>query len=185
MRAGNALLDARAIMEALNVPAGAHVADLGAGRTGHFALHAAEAVGVKGKVYAVDILRDALAMIASSSAMRGLHHVHTVWGDVERDRGISLPDATLDYAFLVHALHTLTAWEDAAREVRRLVRPGGRIVVIDWRPLASHPLAGQIARRVAAEDADSLFVRAGCARCGAFTPSDAHWGRVYAVPMAT
>lgn len=185
MRAGNALLDARAIMAALDMPTGAHVVDLGAGRTGHFAMHAAEAVGVKGKVYAVDILRDALAMIASSSAMRGLHHVHTVWGDVERERGVGLPDASMDYAFLVHALHALTAWEDAAREVRRLVRPGGRIVVIDWHPLTSHVVAGQVTRRVAAEEADMLFTRAGCARCGAFTPSDAHWGRVYAVPMAT
>lgn len=185
MRAGNALLDARAIMEALDVPPGAHVVDLGAGRTGHFALHAAEAVGVKGKVYAVDILRDALAMIASSSAMRGLHHVHTVWGDVERDHGVDVADASVDYAFLVHTLHALTAWEEAAREVRRMVRPGGRIVVIDWHPLTDHAVAGQVARRVAAEDADMLFSRAGCARCGAFAPSDAHWGRVYAVPFTT
>ena len=64
---------------ALDIPRGAVVVDVGAGRTGHFALHAAEAVGDKGKVFAVDIIRDALSMIASSAALRGLHHVQTLW----------------------------------------------------------------------------------------------------------
>lgn len=185
MRAGNALLDARAILAALDVPRGAHVADLGAGRTGHFALHAADVVGTKGRVYAVDILRDALAMITSSCALRGIAHVHTVWGDVERPHGVGLADASVDYAFFVHALHALTAWEDAAQEARRLVKPGGRIVVIDWHPLADHPVAGQVRRRVAPEEADVVFRRAGCDRYGAFAPSGAHWGRVYAVPLET
>lgn len=179
MRAGNALLDARAIFAALGVPLGSTLADIGAGRTGHFALHAAEAVGSKGMVYAVDILRDALAMIDGSCALRGIHHVQTVWGDVERHRGINIPDAILDYAFLVHALLSLTAWEDAAQEVRRMMKPGGRIVVIDWQPSTNHAVAAAMRRRVAPEESDMLFARAGCDRFGTFVPSPAHWGRIY------
>lgn len=179
MRAGNALLDAAAIFAALDIPRGAVVVDVGAGRTGHFALHAAEAVGDKGKVVAVDIMRDALSMIASSAALRGLHHVHTLWGDVERDRGVGLADDSADYALLVHTLHTLRAHDVAAQEVRRMVRPGGRIVVIDWLPSTSHAVAPREEHRVAPEDADTVFTRAGCVRCGHFAPSPAHWGRIY------
>ncbi len=184
MRAGNALLDARAIMTAIHLPLGGSVVDLGAGRTGHFALHAAEAVGAQGKVYAVDILQDALTMIASSCALRSMHHVHPLWGDIERDNGVQLSDASVDYALLVHTLHAVAARENVAREARRLVRPGGRIVVIDWHPSSPHAVA-PTGRRVAPEESDVLFTRAGCGRFGRFSPGNAHWGRVYAVPFAT
>lgn len=179
MRAGNALLDARAIFSALDIPRGAVVVDVGAGHTGHFALHAAEAVGDKGKVFAIDIIRDALSMIASSAALRGLHHVQTLWGDVERGKGVGLADGSADYVLLVHTLHTLRAHDVAAQEVRRIVKPGGRIVVIDWLPLASHAIAPPQGNRIAPEDADTVFTRAGCVRCGHFSPSPAHWGRIY------
>lgn len=180
MRAGNALLDARAIIASLDIPRGAVVVDVGAGRTGHFALHAADAVGTHGLVHAVDILRDALSMVASSAALHGAHHLRTLWGDVERHGGVRLPDATADWTLLVHVLPHLRAHDAAANELRRITKPGGRIVVIDWDPSTRHVLAQTGARHLAPEDADSIFMRAGCVRCGHFSPSPAHWGRIYA-----
>ena len=179
MRAGNALLDARAIFSALDIPRGAVVVDVGAGRTGHFALHAADVVGAHGSVHAVDIMRDALSMLAGSAALRGVHQLHTLWGDAERHGGIALPDDTADVALLVHVLPMLRARDIAAQEVRRIMKPGGRIVVIDWHPSARHAVAPREEQRIAPEDADAVFAQAGCVRCGHFAPSPAHWGRIY------
>ncbi len=179
MSAGSALLDARAILEALGVAPGDYVADLASGRTGHFAFSAAEAVGQEGRVYAVDILRDVVAALESHSALRQLHNVIPVWGDVERHEGVNIPAQSLDVALLTHMLGSAAAHEAVAREAQRLMKPGGRVVVIDWQPDARHPLAILTKKRRSAETADVLFAHLGCRKCGEFLPSAWHWGRVY------
>ena len=179
MASGSALLDARASLAALGVGRGHHVADLGVGRTGHFVLRAGEAVGESGKVYAVDILKEALAMVDGSAQHHGRENVHTVWGDVERGDGVAIPSASLDVALLVHTLATLTEWDATAREVRRMVKAGGKIAVIDWLPAAIHVAAPMVDRRMSPQESDILFAHAGCQKCGELTPSRWHWGRVY------
>ncbi|MBI1908046.1 methyltransferase domain-containing protein [Candidatus Uhrbacteria bacterium] len=180
MSAGSALLNARAILAALDVPRGAHVADVGAGRSGHFVFAAADAVGSDGRVYAIDILPDAVRMVARAAALRGMAHVVPVWGDVERAGGVAVPDASLDIALLIHALGALRQHEDAANEIRRCMKPGGKIVVIDWQPDARHPVATLTDVRPPSHIADALFAHVGCAKYGEFSPSAWHWGRVYA-----
>lgn len=175
MSAGAALLDAQRILAALNIQPGMHVADLGAGRTGHFAFRAGEAVGEEGRVYAVDILPAAVEMLRSAGRLRGALNVRPVWGDAERHGGVPLENDSVDVALLVHVLSTASGWDALVAEARRLVRPSGRIVVIDWEN-DRHPLA----RPVAIHEVDRLFAEQGCRACAAFVPSRWHWGRVYA-----
>ncbi len=179
MRAGNALLDAAHILAHLDIPRGAVVLDVGAGCTGHFALHAAELVGHTGRVIAVDILRDALAQLRGSAVLRGFHHLDTLWGDAERSGGIRLPDEAVDYALLVHALHAMRERTRVAEEMRRLVRPGGTVLVIDWDPRATHSVSTLVANRFAPEESDRLFLQQGYVRVDLPQPSPHHWGRMY------
>lgn len=180
MSAGSALLDARLILEALDVLPGMHVADLGAGRTGHFAFRAGELVGEDGRVYAVDVLPAVVEMLHGARALRGATNVHAVWGNMERVGGVPLADQSLDVALLVHALSSLREWETAVCEAKRLLKPKGRLVVVDWHPEADHPVARQSLRPLAAREADALFGGLGCRKCAEFVPSRWHWGRVYA-----
>lgn len=179
MSSGNALLHAAAILEALDLAPGQHVADLAAGRTGHFVFGAAEAVGSEGRVYAVDLLRDALSALEGRRALRGAENVYTVWGDVEREGGVAIPEQSLDVALLVHALGWMREQEAAVRATRRLMKPGGRVVVIDWQNGARHPLAA-LARAGSPDTTDVLFSHVGYTKTGEFSPSPWHWGRVYA-----
>lgn len=183
MSAGSALLHAKNIVHALDIPEGAHVADLGAGRTGHFVFRLADAVGADGRVYAVDLHPEAVSMLGSYALLRQAHNVQTVWGDIARDGGVAIADGSLALALFVHTLSSLAERETAAREARRLVRPGGRIAVIDWLP-EGHVLSWMASHVLTPEDADALFARAGCRRCAAFAPSPWHWGRVYTVQEA-
>lgn len=178
MSSGNALLHAMEILEALDVESGDHVADLASGRTGHFVFGAARTVGDDGRVYAVDLLRDALSVLEGYRALHRLQNVIPVWGNLERHQGVDIPEHSLDCALLVHALGYMKEQEAAVREAQRLMKPGGRVVVIDWQRDARHPLA-PLARAGSSDTADVLFSHIGCKKHGEFSPSPWHWGRVY------
>jgi ubiquinone/menaquinone biosynthesis C-methylase UbiE len=102
------------------------VVDLGAG-TGLLALALAPHVH---ELFAVDISERMLARLDDAAAADGLYNVETVVGDLRR---LPLEDesATLvvsNYAF--HHLHD-TGKELALAEARRILRPGGRLVICD------------------------------------------------------
>jgi ubiquinone/menaquinone biosynthesis C-methylase UbiE len=102
------------------------VVDLGAG-TGLLARALAPRVQ---EVVAVDLSERMLARLDDESAAEGLYNVETVVGDLRR---LPLEDerATLvvsNYAF--HHLHD-TGKELALAEARRILRPGGRLVICD------------------------------------------------------
>jgi len=176
--AGMALLDVKAILEALDVAPGAHVADLAAGRTGHFVLPLSRVVGLEGRVYGVDLMPEVVAALEGHRAHNGLTQLVPLWGNVERHGGVQIDEQSLDLALLINALGSMKEREVAALETVRLMKPKGRIVVIDWLGSAKHPLA-KLARSVPAEHVDAIFDHVGCQKCGEFRPSAWHYGRVY------
>ncbi|CAN5319814.1 hypothetical protein BH10PLA2_BH10PLA2_30390 [soil metagenome] len=96
---------------------------------GTFTIPAAQLVG--GRVFALDIEREMVAVTARKAAEAGLHNV------VVNDRdfvetGCGRPDASVDYALLFNILHL----EDPVRllrEARRALVPGGKAGIIHWR----------------------------------------------------
>jgi ArsR family transcriptional regulator len=103
------------------------VGDLGCG-TG--ALAAALAPHVA-QVHAVDA---SPAMLAAASArLAGCANVTVTEGALE---ALPLPDATLDVAVLMLVLHHVPDPARALREVHRVLRPAGRLLITDMRPHA-------------------------------------------------
>ncbi len=129
-------------LDAVGLHEGMHVADLGAG-SGFFTRTAARMVGPTGVVWAVDVNPDLLTRIHNLSRAEGLHNVEIVRGDVEAKKGSHLSDDTFDVAIVSNLLFALEDRVAAAHEVERILRPGGRGVVIDWRDsfggLGPHP----------------------------------------------
>jgi len=121
----HALLDPARLLDRIGVQAGMSVADLGAG-PGFFTLPLASRVGPAGTVYATDISADMLAVLAR----RGLPaHVHPIHAEESR---FAIPDAAVDLALLAFVLHELTHPAEFLAEVRRILRPAGRFVVLEW-----------------------------------------------------
>jgi len=107
------------------------VADLGAG-SGAYAFLAAEAVGETGKVYAIDVQRDFLPNIKNSALSRGLKNVEVMWGDFEVPGGSGLRDGIADAVILANTLFQLDDKEGAVKEAKRILKQGGKLIVIDW-----------------------------------------------------
>ena len=176
--AGNALLDARQILSAAGVAPSMRVADFGVGRTGHLIFPAADIVGEAGRVYGVDLQKAALDMLEGRRRQYLIHNLDLIHGDIEAGN-LDIPANSLDRNFLVHTLTVTSRHADILTEMRRLLNDDGRIVVIDWRPETEHPVAPDEQFRLHPNQVDLTFARAGCEVCGQFSPSDAHWGRVY------
>lgn len=116
------------VVAAMGLRPGMDVADIGAG-TGLYTIPIAEAVGPEGAVFAVDIAPNFLRHIADRSSKAGLENVCTVLGTQDSPQ---LPPASVDLAFICDTYHH---FEDPAAmlgAIRRALRPGGRLVVIDF-----------------------------------------------------
>jgi len=102
------------------------VADLGCG-DGYLTLEAARWAS---DVVGVDRSRDVLARARGLAARRRVKNVRWKVGDLE---DLPLGDATVDLALLSQALHHAEAPALALSEARRILAPGGHVLVLDLR----------------------------------------------------
>ncbi len=114
---------------ALDLRPGMVVADLGAG-TGYHSFRIAPRVGPGGKVLAVDIQPEMLEHIRTMAAKTGVANVEPVLG-AEQDP--NLPAASVDLVLLVDVYHELDWPWELMTAVRKSLRPGGRVVLVEFR----------------------------------------------------
>jgi ubiquinone/menaquinone biosynthesis C-methylase UbiE len=117
------------LLDALKLKPGLVVADIGAG-SGYHTFRIAERVGPKGKVLAVDIQPEMLALIRQRLKERKLPNVEPVQG-AETDP--KLPAGAVDLILMVDVYHEFShPWEMTAAMVKAL-KPGGRLVFVEFR----------------------------------------------------
>jgi arsenite methyltransferase len=118
------------VIRELKLRDGQRVADIGAG-SGYFTLRLARAVGPDGKVFAVDTDDDMLTMVQQAAAREGVG-VGVVLIKA-RDALLALPEQ-VDLFFLSHSYHHLPEVVDYMRRARPLLKPSGRVAIIEGRP---------------------------------------------------
>lgn len=106
------------------------VADLGAG-TGFYTI-ALSYLTPKGKVYAIEIQKDFLKKISNKAKAENLLNVECMVGDVEKKGGTKLKDKILDVAVASNLLSQIADKESFFEEVKRILKPEGKFVLIDW-----------------------------------------------------
>ncbi len=164
----------------LGLREGMRVADLGAG-SGHYSLAAAGVIGHDGRVYAVDLQEDVLKHLVDSARRMGLRNVEMVWGDIERRGGTKLRDHSMDAAILSNVLFQVDQKKDLSAEVFRILKPGGKLLVVDWAGayggMGPHP--GQVVSEHAAEE---LFITGGFHKVKDFRAGAHHYAIVFTSP---
>lgn len=116
------------LLDALQIPRGATVADVGAG-AGYFTWRLAQRVGPQGKVLAEDVQPGMLDRIAQELRKRKLGNVALVLG-TERDP--RLPEAAVDLVLIANSYHEFSDPETIMAAVRRCLKPDGRLVVLEY-----------------------------------------------------
>jgi ubiquinone/menaquinone biosynthesis C-methylase UbiE len=106
------------------------VADLGAG-TGYYSV-AAGAMVPKGKVYAVEINKDYLTAIKNKVRDAHLSNVEIIWGNIEKLGGTKIKDGIVEVVIASNVLFQVEDKEKFIEEIRRILKPKGRVLLIDW-----------------------------------------------------
>ena len=116
------------IMDALQIGDGSIVADLGAGG-GWFTVRLARRVGPNGRIYAEDVQPQMLEAIHRRVSREGLRNVVTRLG---QPADPLLPAATLDAVLIVDAYHEIEEPITLLKNVRKALKPDGRIGIVNF-----------------------------------------------------
>jgi ubiquinone/menaquinone biosynthesis C-methylase UbiE len=118
------------VIAALDLAPGITVADIGAG-TGYFAIPVAQAIAPGGRVFAVDVQREMLMRLDAKLRQLGASgNISLVEGDAI---STSLPEASCDRVLVANVWHELPNHSLALHEFARILRPAGRVIILDWR----------------------------------------------------
>ena len=134
---GNALLDVNFILSKAQINENMKVADLGCGASGHFVFPAAKIVGKRGKVYAADILKTVLETINKRIKQENLENIETVWSNLEIFKATKIESGSLDVALLINTLYQSHKRVEILREAIRMLKKGGRLMVVEWKNVSS------------------------------------------------
>lgn len=145
------------VLTAAGVRAGETVIDLGAG-TGFWTAPLAAMVGPTGRVYAVDVEPLMLEDIQSLVGEHDLTTVETV--QAEEEAAVPLPPAIADLVLLAFVLHEPGDPEAFLREVVRLLKPDGRVLVMEWQDWPTE-IGPPVEVRISREEAIALLGNAG------------------------
>ena len=107
------------------------VADLGAG-SGFYTIPAGRAVGSSGKVYAIEVKKDFLSKIKNDATKAHVFNVEVIWGNIEKIGGTKLRQESVDAVIVSNTLFQLEDKRTLVDEVKRILKPAGKILVIDW-----------------------------------------------------
>jgi SAM-dependent methyltransferase len=117
------------LLKLLAIQPGQIVADVGAG-SGYHALRIAKMVGDKGKVYAVDIQEEMLAIIADKAKKSKLTNIEGVLGKIDDP---NLPESKVDLVLLVDVYHEFSHPYEMMQGIVKSLKPGGRLAFAEFR----------------------------------------------------
>jgi ubiquinone/menaquinone biosynthesis C-methylase UbiE len=130
------------VLAEVNLEPGFKILDYGCG-PGSYAVVAANLVGEKGMVYALDIHPLAIKQVQKTVARKGLANIEAILSDC----ATGLPDESIDVALLYDTLHDLGKPDKVLAELHRVLKPDGILSFSDH-----HLKESEIISRVTGKD---------------------------------
>ena len=136
-------LNVSKILEEIDSPANTIAADFGCG-SGGWVFPLAKLL-VDGKVFAIDVLEEPLSALKSRAQMENLLNIETIRADVEKIDGSKLGVSSVNLVLMTNLLFECKYKNKVFEEAKRVLKPQGRILVVDWRKDAAFgPKTGRV-----------------------------------------
>ena len=117
------------VVKALNLAEGEVIADIGAG-SGYFTFRLAQAVGEKGRVYAVDVSPDMVVHLNRRVRDLSVKNVVTILCPPDDPL---LADASVNRFFMCDTWHHINGHAKYLALLKRMLRPGGQVIMVDFK----------------------------------------------------
>jgi len=119
-----------AIINGMNISKDGVVADFGCG-SGFFSIPVARVI-IEGKLYSLDVLPQALESVESQAKIGGISNIITKRVNLEKEKGSGLEERSIDWVILKDMLFQNKNKEVILKEAYRVLKPGGKILVVEW-----------------------------------------------------
>jgi len=150
------ILPPEKILHKFGLSEGSILADIGCG-IGYFSIPASAIVGAKGKVLAMDISDEMLEKVAEKAHEIGVANIETVKID---EQSFLLADHSVNFETAFFVLHEAQDIHQFIFELNRILKPGGKLALIDWEKQKT-PHGPPVEHRISKEEAISLLAQAG------------------------
>jgi ubiquinone/menaquinone biosynthesis C-methylase UbiE len=180
--ASSNFIDPEKIIKQLNIGQGNVIADFGCG-SGYFSLPLAQKVGDDGKVYCLDVLTQALETVASKAKIMGITTLETSRVNLEKLNGSKLPDGSVDWVIMKDMLFQNKNKEIILSEAKRVLRPGGKLLIVEWND-HSAAVGPESNVRVSQDEVLKLTEAQNMKKIQEIEAGDFHYSIVFAKPLA-
>lgn len=150
------LLPPDKILRELGLRAGMRMVEIGCG-SGFFSFPAAEIVGTEGFVWGIDINPEFLDYCNTKAKEGNVTNVAFLKGEESK---IPMEDATADAVLLALVLHELRDPKEYFREIKRIMKPGGKVFVIEWQKKAMQG-GPSLDERIGADEINKMVADVG------------------------
>ena len=117
------------LLRELALKPGMNVIDVGAG-TGYYSRRIASLIKPTGKVFAIDVQPEMVEMLNAVAKQPAFANVKPILGT---EKSIALADGVADLAIMVDVYHELEFPSEMLASMTRALRPGGRVVFVEYR----------------------------------------------------
>jgi ubiquinone/menaquinone biosynthesis C-methylase UbiE len=129
----------------------------------------------EGRVYAIDILEEPLSALKNKASLEQVTNIDTIRANIEGEKGVKVPDSICDLVLMTNLLFQVEDKQKALSEAKRVLRPEGKVLVVDWKPESSlGPKGGRVSPEEVKKLAGSLGLKPG----KEFSAGTYHWGLV-------
>lgn len=152
--------DSEVVFDTIQLTPGEIFLDMGCG-PGDYAIKAAELVGHVGKVIAVDASFEMARCVSERAVQENMDNIETINADISRLTAVEA--ASVDICFLSTVLHIFPleqVGESVFTEIRRVLKPGGRIAVIECKK-EKMPFGPPLTMRMSAEEISEVASKYG------------------------
>ena len=133
------LIDVDVFFKALALKSGISVVDLGSG-PGDYSIPIAKLIGNEGRVYAVDLWEGCIESLKSEISRLGIVNIEPLLMDMSKR--LPLEEESIDLCLMATILHDLRedGIHDAAlAEVRRFLKKGGMLAIVEFKKIDGPP----------------------------------------------
>jgi len=168
------------LLPLFSVTEGMQVADFGCG-TGYFSILTAKKVGSSGRVYSIDVQESALEAVRSRARLENIFNLQIIRANLEIPNSTRLGDNSQDRVYIHNVLFQSNKKDDVLKEAFRVLKNGGKIILIEWFP-EKYPSDRSQVNLFSKMEAKSLLEKNGFAVENDFVAGAYHYGLIAKKP---